>query len=78
VDNINKKNVIAHRRTGSENMVSDWANNLIYALSSAHKLTPRFKTAKKKWLMMHKLYCLPNQIPYFEIPSLFELVQLFY
>jgi hypothetical protein len=53
VDNINKKNVIAHRRTGSENMVSDWANNLIYALLSAHKLTPKFKTAKKKWLMMH-------------------------
>jgi hypothetical protein len=28
-------------------MGSDWANNLIYASSSAYKLTPRFKTAQK-------------------------------
>jgi hypothetical protein len=47
VDNINKKVVLAHRGTGSENMGSDWANNIIYASSSAYKLTPRFKIAKK-------------------------------
>ena len=47
MDNINKKVVLAHRGTGSENMGSDWANNLIYASSSAYKLTPRFKTAQK-------------------------------
>ena len=47
VDNINKKIVLAHRGTGSENMGSDWANNLIYASSSAYKLTSRFKIAKK-------------------------------
>ena len=28
-------------------MGSDWVNNLIYASSSAYKLTPRFKIAKK-------------------------------
>ena len=47
VDNINKKVVLAHRGTGSENMGSDWVNNIIYASSSAYKLTSRFKIAKK-------------------------------
>ena len=47
VDNINKKVVLAHRGTESENMGSDWTNNLIYASSSAYKLTSRFKIAKK-------------------------------
>jgi len=47
VDNINKKVVLAHGETGSENMGSDWANNLIYASSSAYKFTPRFKSAQK-------------------------------
>jgi hypothetical protein len=28
-------------------MGSDWANNVIYASSSAYKLTPRFKIAQK-------------------------------
>ena len=47
VDNINKKVVLAHRGTGSENMGSDWVNNIIYASSSAYKLTSRFKIALK-------------------------------
>ena len=48
MDNINEKVVLAHRGTGSENMGSDWANNLIYASSSAYKLTPRIKKNAQK------------------------------
>ena len=47
MDKINLKVVLAHSGTGSENMCSDWMNNLIYASSSAYKLRPRYKTGKK-------------------------------
>jgi hypothetical protein len=47
VDNINLKVVLAHSGTGSENMGSDWMNNLIYASPSAYKLRPRYKNGKK-------------------------------
>jgi hypothetical protein len=46
VDTNKKKVVIAFRGTKE---TSDWANNLIYASSSAYKLTPRYKTAKKMY-----------------------------
>jgi hypothetical protein len=49
VDVNKKKVVIIYRGTGKENYGSDWANNLIYASSSAYKLTGRYKTAKKMY-----------------------------
>ena len=42
VDMNKKKVVIIYRGTKE---TSDWANNLIYASSSAYKLTSRYKTA---------------------------------
>ena len=44
---MNKKKVAIVFRGTKE--TSDWANNLIYASSSAYKLTPRYKTAKKMY-----------------------------
>jgi hypothetical protein len=48
--------VLSFRGTGSENMGSDWLNNLIYlANSNAYKLTPRYRTALKMYnLAMNK------------------------
>jgi esterase/lipase len=48
--NMNKKKVaVIFRGTGKENYGLDWANNLIYASSSAYKQTERYKTAKKMY-----------------------------
>ena len=39
---------LGFRGTGSDNMGTDWINNLIFAVSDpAYKLTPRYRTAFK-------------------------------
>lgn len=56
VNENSKKIVLSFRGTGSENMGSDWINNLIFlANSNAYQLTPRYRTALKMYnLAMNK------------------------
>ena len=52
-----KKIILSFRGTGSENLGSDWVNNLIFlANSSSYKLTPRFQTALKMYRESMKKY----------------------
>ena len=52
-----KKIILSFRGTGSENLGSDWVNNLIFlANSSSYKLTPRFQTASKMYRESMKKY----------------------
>ena len=43
-----QKVILSFRGTGTDNLGSDWVNNLVFlANSTAYKLTPRFRTALK-------------------------------